>query len=403
MRKWWAIGAAVLLLSAAALGVWYKRPHHSPQPPLLDLKGADSEVVEAIEEARRKVLRRPSAQAWGRLGEVLLVHDFAVEATECLAEAERLDPHEPTWPYLQGWSLATHDPVRAIPCLQRAVRCTTVKEPTARLLLAETLLNQDRVDEAEALLHEVHQADSENARATVGLARVAMLRQQWQSARDMLKTCQNDPHARKCAHSLLAEVWNQLHDAKRARQEQREAGAAPPDQPWPDPYHDAMSELRRGVQARFAAITAAMQAHRFGDAIRLLQETLRAHPDSLEGWMRLGGMLTQAQRLEQAEACFQRAVRLSPDLAEAWSRLGTVQMLRHSPQAGDSLRTAIRLKPDHAQAHYNLGQFLLREQGNQEAAAEEFRTALRCRPDYDPARQALKDMEKPKPKAKDKP
>ena len=89
-------------------------------------------------------MRYRSAAAWGRLGKILLAHEFSDEARACFAQAEALDPAEPRWPYHQGTILSQGEPDAAIPKLQRAVeRCGN--DPDApRLRLAEILLAQGR-------------------------------------------------------------------------------------------------------------------------------------------------------------------------------------------------------------------------------------------------------------------
>jgi len=393
MRLWLVGGGVALLITAILLAVWFKHPapvvHRPPQP---DLTGADDEVVEAIQQARKKVERHPTAATWGRLGEVLLAHEFNVEANECFEEAARLDPDTPAWPYLEGSNLIVHDPDKGIPYLRRAVERAGTANLVPKLLLAEVLLTQDQQEEAGALLEEVQRVDPTNVRARLALGRLALLRQNWRTGLDMLRACENDVHCRKEAHTLLAEAWNQLHEPQKANAAQKEAAKLPADQPWPDPYQEEVASLRRGLQARFALVGQLMQSQKYGEAVRLLQDTVQRYPDAVEGWVRLGELMAGFQRLDQAEECFQQAVNRAPGMAEAWSRLGTIQLMRHSPKARASLETAIRLKPDHAQAHYNLGQFYLRERSDRARAAIEFRAALRCKPDYEMAAKALHEL-----------
>ena len=108
---WVAGGVLAAALTGAALAAWAWTRPGPPRPPQPDLAGADPEVVEAVAEARDAVLRAPrSAAAWGRYGQVLRAHDFGAEANRCFAEAERLGPAEPRWPYLRGLTLVLTEP-----------------------------------------------------------------------------------------------------------------------------------------------------------------------------------------------------------------------------------------------------------------------------------------------------
>jgi tetratricopeptide (TPR) repeat protein len=371
-------------------------PRAIPDPPLPNLEGTDQEIVEAVHEAREAVLRqRSSASTWGHLGEVLLAHEFNREANRCLRQAELLDPREPAWPYLQGYNLALHDPDAGILCLQRAAELCDRDQPAPRLFLAEVLLERGRLEEGQAHLNQVLQTHPNNLRARLALGRIALLRQEWREGLALLESCRSDVHTRKRAHTLRAEAWGQLGEMTRAGVERSEATALPPDRPWPDPFHEKVLRLRRGLRARFQSVNYLLQAGRAREAVDLLHETLDRYPKSLEGWMRLGEVWTQAKQLDKARECFRQATQLAPDLAEAWFRLGCVEAFAHRREAVSSFREAIRLKPEYAQAHYNLGQ-CLKEQGDLDAASEEFREALRCRPDYAPARIALEALRAPR-------
>ncbi len=95
----------VALVGAGIGGYFHFRssPISYPTPP--DVKGSGSEpaVIEIVQSMRERVLREPaSAEAWGNLGKVFLVNELEDESKICFAEAERLDPSEPQWPYFQA-------------------------------------------------------------------------------------------------------------------------------------------------------------------------------------------------------------------------------------------------------------------------------------------------------------
>jgi tetratricopeptide (TPR) repeat protein len=400
LRRRRLIGLAVLGLAAAVtLGLWLKWRNDRPIPPLPDLTDADPEVVELIHQSRNEVLRqRSAATAWGQFGKVLFAHEFNAEAGRCFQQAELLDPHDPSWPYLQGLLQVATDPVAAIACLQRAVQHDAVAPIPARLLLGELLLERGRLEEAQAQVDAVLRLEPDDVRARLSLVRLALLRQQWRSALEQLEGFENHPHARRLARTLRAEAWSRLGEKERAAQEQQQATALAPDQPWPDPFQEEIRSLQRGLRAYFRTVDSLLQAGRLDQAIQLLQQTLEDHPDSLEGWMRLGGIWTDRRinRPDRALECFQQAVRIDPEAGEAWFRLGCVQFTINPRDAAISFRESVRLRPNHAQAHFNLGQ-CLKSEGNRKGAREEFEAALRCRPDYERARTALSEMATPSP------
>src|SRR5262245_14610995 len=109
------VALLVLASVAAAGGVYLFRRERPPVPPAVDLADADPEVARAVETARAAVVAAPrSGLVWGKLGMVMAVHSFDMEARVCFAEAERLDPADARWPYLHGMILRADAPVKAV-------------------------------------------------------------------------------------------------------------------------------------------------------------------------------------------------------------------------------------------------------------------------------------------------
>src|SRR5262249_61754171 len=117
------------------------------------LADAAPALIESIEAARRQVRKDPySAATWGRLGKVLRGSSYYEPAAACFAQAEKYEPGEPRWPYLRGESLQQRDPAAAREHLRRAVASWEKRGETPvvpRLRLAELLLDEGRLDEAE--------------------------------------------------------------------------------------------------------------------------------------------------------------------------------------------------------------------------------------------------------------
>jgi tetratricopeptide (TPR) repeat protein len=391
-RLWILAGVLATTVVAVAVGLWLRpRP---PVPPLPDLTGTDPEAVEVITAAHRTVTQHPwSARDWGKLGMVLRAHDFDEDCLTCLGQAERLDPREPRWPYLQGLTRVHADPITGIRFLERAVELCKDDPPAPRLRLAEALLEAGRLDEAEAHLQRSLSSEPDNPRTRMGLGRLALLRGEWQTALDQFKHCLQDEHGRKMARTLRAEAWARLGNLDRSRAEQQEAALLPEDLSWRDLFAEEAAELQRGLKARILEADAKARSGQADVAIRLLEETARQYPKSLQVQLKLGDLWRGQSRPDRAEQAFRAATEIDPEAAEAWFRLGSIQALvKHHREAAQSLRKATRLRPSHALAHYNLAQCLLAT-GDPKGAADEFHATLRCRPDYAPAISALRELE----------
>src|SRR5262249_54233928 len=146
-------------------------------PPQVSFTDVDPAPAEAIQAASREVWWHPrSAAMWARLGQLLRAHAYHSESNLCFTQAEHLDPTNPRWPYLQGFSLQVDDPEAAIRYLEKAVAlCGAVPDGPA-LCLAEVYLRQGRLDDAERQFRLVLRNDPDNARAHLGLGRLARAR-----------------------------------------------------------------------------------------------------------------------------------------------------------------------------------------------------------------------------------
>jgi tetratricopeptide (TPR) repeat protein len=400
-RKHWVAGMAVVgVLVLVAIGVWVWRRPRPPEPPVLDLAQVDPEVAEAITEARQEVVHRPfSGPAWGRLGMMLLAHEHIAEANICLAEAERLDPREPRWPYLQGTILLLSDPNSAISCLQRAVERSNDAALAPRLRLVEALLNSGRLDEADRHLEKALAQEAGDVRVQFNLGRLALERQDWRATLEHLTACVKDEHVRRRALRVRAQVYRRLGEPKQAEDDEKQVLSLPEDDNWPDPFMDEVFSLERGLVARMETVDKLRSAGRTNQAILILEETAKKYPTSSQPWLKLAEIWHGLGRIDRAEHACLRAVQSNPESAEAGFALGRIQALKRPAVAADTFRRVIRLQPEHALAHFNLAS-CLRHLGDSAGAADEYRVTLRCLPDYEPAQMALKELEAKNPERK---
>jgi tetratricopeptide (TPR) repeat protein len=363
---------------APAAGVYWWLRTRPPHPPVIDLPGADPAAVQAIEEARAAVendLR--SGRAWGQLGKVLLAHGLLKDARVCLAQAQEYDPESPRWPYLQGITLLRDDPDEAITQLERAVRLAPTQLPL-RLQLAEALLEQQRLAQAEKQFQEVLTLEPDNPRAHLGLARLAHRQRQWQVSLDHLQRSARRAPKVKTTHVLLAEVYHRLGQPEQAAQEQRLLELLPEEYNWPDPYQEEVEDLQADPEeTRLARAKKLLEQGQEERGLQILEEMVQDNPKSYRAQAGLGRALLQlAQRLrvpaqraaylERARQALVAARDLRPDSFKAQSDLGFVLKLQGDYQAAaDCYHKAAGLKPTDALTHYHLAhcQVLQRQRG----------------------------------------
>ncbi len=384
------LGAGLLGALLLAGGVWFtRRPPPPPEPPNVSLTDVDPEVAEAIEEARKGVLKAPrSARAWGRLGMVLAIHEFHAEALPAFAEAERLDPRDPRWPFFQGKSLQLSDPELAIPKLRRAAELSG--QPAVQIRLARLLVAQGQLDEAGGLFQKAEQADPRDGRAAIGLAQIARARGRLAVSLDQLRRAAEQPGTRKAAHTLLAEVYAQMsgHEAD-AEKERDTVAHLPDDPPATDPYTQEAVELRVGKRARIERAYQLRQAGQCREAVTLLQDTIRRYPDFDLAYLSMGEALLDRGDYRSAEPFLRAAIEHGPNRFESHLALAVVLYQKHAlDEAEEHFRAVIRLFPTQPQANYGLGTCLQDRQRWAEAARA-YADTLRSRPDYMEAQRNL--------------
>jgi tetratricopeptide (TPR) repeat protein len=380
-RRWHVLAFLVGALGLAGAGlVRWVRPVPPPEPPAIDPEGTDPAVVRAIEQARSRVLASPgAADTWGRLGAVLLAHKFSREAAVCLDRAEQFDGRDVRWPYLHAVAVQRLGPETAVAALRRAAALDGEEGGVVRLRLAELLLEQGQVEEAERLFRRALEVSPDNARAHLGMGRLERGRGALSAALPHLERAAADPHARRAATLLLAEVHHRLGDREQADRERARADDLAEDPPWPDPLLQEVTNQVTGHLMSLSRANQLLQQDRVPEALLLLRQTLQDYPDSDRAWYLVGKGLLQQKNLAGAETALRQANRLSPAV-ESQFELGVVLFLQERPaDAAGYFRKVTEQKPDFARAYYNLGH-CLKQQGDRAGAVEAFRNAVRAQP-----------------------
>ena len=387
----------LVVLASAAVGgwFWYRRAP-SMAPPMPDLDGVDPAVAAVLTKERQAVVAAPrDASAWARFGEALEVFNYRKDALVCFAQAQRLDPRQPRWPYHQGLLLLWDNAEEAIPHLRLAVELCGPRDadPTGamRLRLCETLLAQGYLDEAEDGFRRLLERDARHPRVHLGLGRLAMQRQQWKAALPHLRQAAADSRTARGAAIALAEMYERLGDEHAAAEARTQLDRLAPDPPWPDPFLAEIQRFNTGKRFRLMQADRLFKQGRAGEAIVLYGEVVKDYPDADDAWFALGQALYRARDFANAEGVLQKTVQLSPRFAEAHNYLGLARLAQGRREAIASFRKAVECKPDFALAHSNLGRCLL-QQHDTVGAVDAFRAAVRCKPNYAAAHMELAEL-----------
>ncbi len=346
-------------------------------------QGIDPAVARLIAESQAAVQQKPrSADAWGKLGSVLLHYEYAPEARSALAEAERLAPADPRWPYLHAWLVMNTDVPVALAKLKRAVELAPAHRDAPRLRLANLLAERGELTAAEDSFNALLKRTPGHPVAQLGLARVLHQRGRPGDAARLLAACLENPHTRKAAHELLAAVQRAQGREPEARSAARRGAAFPADQSWPDPYWEEASAYRVGLKHRLADATARMDAGEPDRAIELLRKLAGDYPEDSEAWYLLGWAQNQRADPVSAERSLREHVKRSPASAKGMAQLAVALLAQRRPaEARSVLEEAVRLKPLWRELHSNLG-FAVLQLGQLDEAERHYRNALRCDPNH---------------------
>jgi tetratricopeptide (TPR) repeat protein len=379
----WVAGA-VLVVGLLALSLWLSRGRSALlKPPVLDLSKASPEAAATIRKHLQAVTLHPqSGAAWGQLGMMLRIYTFPAQALECLAEAERLEPANPRWPYFQGLLLKVPAPEQALLKLRQTVRLCGNEPEAPRYLLASMLAEMGRWEEARVELQAMLQVKPDFIPAHLLLARRAQALGKLPEAIALARRCTEDWRTARGAWTLLANLDTRQGDAAAAAEATRKAAFVPADGQVADPY-EAEAALLRGDPLQIGYQThAQLAAGKLTEAAPAIERLVREHPNYPQTWLLLGRYQLLRNEFTLAEPSLRHYLQLDPQSSQGLFQLGSVLLSQNRfLEAADVFDQATRLKPDYGPAYFNRAYALARGGRPREALAP-FREAIRHNPEH---------------------
>ena len=358
-----------------------------PEPPNLvpvpepSLEGLEAEVAEQLVAAREQLQGYVShprleaaakSEAYGELGRLYHAYGLTEPADAAYRNAHALAPEDPRWAYLLAYLYQQQG--KFAEAVQLYGQALEIEETVPALIhLAEVLVEQGNLDDAEIVLRRVLSGSPESPSARALLGQVALSRGEHELAVEYLQAALRAVPQANRLHYPLALAYRGLGDVEKAQEhlaQRGEVGVRPP-----DPLVEELEELKTGERVH---VLRGRTAFHFGDyqsAAREFRLAVEAEPESVPARVNLGSALGQLGDRIGAIHQFRRVLELAPENLAAHYNLGV--LLRLEGAAEESLvhlEKAVELAPGDGAAWRELAAARARA-GDPEAALEAYTRA----------------------------
>jgi tetratricopeptide (TPR) repeat protein len=361
--------------------------------PESDISGAEPAIRQAITEARASIaslLATPDAdpkrlaQAYGRLGALLVLREVEAPADAAFRNARTLEPGAFRWPYYAGYlAMMTGNSDRALEQLE-AARALDPDYPTLYLRIGKVRLDRSELAEAKANFERIREVPGLAPAANFYLGQIANLERRYPDAvTHLTKTLELDPGATE-AHWPLAQAYRALGENDEARAHM--ARVEPRTPPAKDPLLDQLRGAAEQSVPAFERAIYAVDKRDYQTAADEFSAGLAVAPDNLAARVSYARVLYLAGDQDKAESELDRVLGTDPDQTLALFLKGVLlQQDGNGAGAADHYRRALAIEPDHPGVLYYLANLDFTSGRYAEAAAG-YKRALQAEDAPPPAR-----------------
>ena len=368
-------------LLLATLSLW---------PPLADraiaevavtpdhLPGLEPDVAALIAEKVKAAREQPgNAAAHGDLGLAYEANLLWREARASYANAVKLDPLDVLWSY--HLAIATHQ-AGEFDASVDLLREITRKYPDfapAQQRLGHSLLEQGRLDEAAKAFDRLVQLLPNEPHGYVGRGDVQLRQRRYAEAAGTLERAVQMAPGYRSAQYLLGTAYLRLgkkEEARRALQRGVDAAIAYLE----SPLAPTVNAYAVNVTARLSQAANLLGAGRAEQAVALLEDSRKSHPENVTLLNNLAIAYMRLNRLDEAEKLLFEARKVDPDKFSTYLNLVSWAMRqRDLDRAHEFATMAIQKAPQMAQPYYSRAQVLAYKSRFEEALDDLAQSALR--------------------------
>lgn len=300
-------------------------------PPVVELTGAaglDAEVVELVAQHVRRVSERPAdRERRARLAMVYEANELWDEARRSWEGALAAGGSDPLWSYhLAICARQSGDGDRALELLREIVAAQP-EFAAARHRLGDVLLENGELTGARAEFEAAIALEPNQPNAHVGLAETLLREERFDEARlSCERALAMAPNYRR-AHYNLGLAWRGLGRRDLA-EEHLGLGLNAKKDFLEDPLAADVESYRRSYIVRLNEAAQYERAGKPAQAVAILEEVVKKHPDDLAVLNNLAAVYMQVERLPEAFALLERALALDPAQFATYLNLATGELAR---------------------------------------------------------------------------
>lgn len=337
-----------------------------PRPSLEGLEPAIREQIQQAQEALAELQQTHGSgdqvraiatlgqiyHAYGLIGAAIACYEIAAQGTVDLQ-----------WSYYLAHTLRESGRfAESNGHLQEVIRRGGDGLPEVQYYLGMNHLELGDLDAAEQALQAGLELAPNDPALVAGLGEVALARQQYQRAVELLSRALEAAPAANRLHYPLAQAYRALGKADEARAHLEQFGSVGV-KPR-DPLLSDLEELRVGATPHLLTGRIAFAAGRFQEAADAFARAVTAQPDAVGGHINLATALDRLGRRSDAISRYRVALEVDPESATAHYNLGVLLRLDSQLQeAVTHLSRAVELQPNDAGALLELAE-TYRQLGN---------------------------------------